>query len=164
MLGSFQLLSTDAFRRAVSFFWRLAVWLLWAAWWGGLTFYALVVVPIGTELLGSVEQGFVTQRVTLWHNWLGVVIALALAAEAWRLRSSAWMWLAIAIAMTTAGLMVWHRHMTLAMNFVERTVPGNFYSEHAIYLWITVVEWLLGMVVAAMLTLTALSERSSPSR
>jgi hypothetical protein len=54
--------------------------------------------------------------------------------------------------------------MTLAMNFVERTVPGNFYSEHAIYLWITVVEWLLGMVVAAMLTLTALSERSSPSR
>jgi hypothetical protein len=91
MLGSFQLLSTDAFRRAVSFFWRLAVWLLWAAWWGGLTFYALVVVPIGTELLGSVEQGFVTQRVTLWHNWLGVVIALALAAEAWRLRSSAWM-------------------------------------------------------------------------
>ncbi|MFN7732175.1 MAG: hypothetical protein ACK5OB_09735 [Pirellula sp.] len=164
MLGSFQLLSTDAFRRAVSFFWRVFVWLLWAVWWGGLTFYALVVVPIGTELLGSVEQGFVTQRVTLWHNWLGVVLALALAAEAWRLRSSAWICLSIAIAMTTVVLMVWHRHLSLAMNFVDRTVPENFYTEHAIYLWITAVEWLLGMVVAAMLTRVAFSDRLNPSR
>lgn len=164
MLGSFQLLSTDAFRRAVFFFWRVFVWFLWAAWWGGLTFYALVVVPIGTELLGSVEQGFVTQRVTLWHNRLGVVLALALAVEAWRLRSSAWICLSIAVAMTTVVLMVWHRHLSLAMNFVDRTVPENFYTEHAIYLWITSVEWLLGMVVAAMLTRVAFSDRLNPGR
>lgn len=33
-------------------------------WWGGLCFYAVVIVPIGTEVIGSVEQGFITQRVT----------------------------------------------------------------------------------------------------
>ena len=44
--------------------WRLFLLLVWAAWWGGLCFYAVVVVPIGTELIGSVEQGFITQRVT----------------------------------------------------------------------------------------------------
>ena len=36
-----------------------------ALWLGGFTFYALVVVPTGTDVLGgSVEQGFVTQAVT----------------------------------------------------------------------------------------------------
>lgn len=144
--------------------WSVLLWLLWAAWWGGLTFYALVVVPIGTELLGSVEQGFVTQRVTQWHNGLGVVVALALAAEAWRLRSGAWICLSIAVAIATAGLVVWHQHLTRAMNFVERTVPENFYAEHSIYLWITAVEWILGMVVAAMLAQATFSERSGPSR
>lgn len=42
-------------------------------WLGGLTFYAGIVVPIGTEIVGGTEQGFVTQRVTNWLNALGVV-------------------------------------------------------------------------------------------
>ena len=41
--------------------WSSFLLLVWAAWWGGLCFYAMVVVPIGTELIGSVEQGLITQ-------------------------------------------------------------------------------------------------------
>jgi len=48
--------------------WTVFVLLLFAVWWGGLTFYAAIVVPIGTELIGASEQGFVTQQVTQWHN------------------------------------------------------------------------------------------------
>ncbi|MCA9269901.1 MAG: hypothetical protein KDA41_15580, partial [Planctomycetales bacterium] len=48
------------------------------AWWGGLTFYAGVVVPVGAAVFGSTEQGFVTQRVT---NWLNLLLAVALAAS-----------------------------------------------------------------------------------
>ena len=34
-------------------------------WQGGFTFYAGVVVPVGTDVLGSsLKQGFVTRRVT----------------------------------------------------------------------------------------------------
>ncbi|MFM8571811.1 MAG: hypothetical protein ACKOAU_09465 [Pirellula sp.] len=47
---------------------RAATWILWGLWWGGLSFYAIVVVPIGTEQIGSVAQGFITQRVTQWHE------------------------------------------------------------------------------------------------
>src|SRR5215471_8442423 len=48
--------------------WTLLLSLAWGVWWGGLCFYAVVVVPIGTEEIGAVEQGFITQRVTWWHN------------------------------------------------------------------------------------------------
>jgi len=50
--------------------WKLCLMLAWGMWWGGLCFYAVVVVPIGTEDIGSVEPGFITQRVTQWHNAL----------------------------------------------------------------------------------------------
>lgn len=45
----------------------------WLAWQGGFFFYAAVVVPIGSDVLGSpITQGFVTQEVTRWLNILGV--------------------------------------------------------------------------------------------
>ncbi|MEM7314482.1 MAG: hypothetical protein AAF497_15150 [Planctomycetota bacterium] len=46
-------------------------------WWGGLTFYAAAVVPIGTDLFGAEMQGMVTQQATNWLNFLGwVAVAL----------------------------------------------------------------------------------------
>src|SRR5947209_19521490 len=58
----------------------LLLWLL-MFWLGGFTFYAAVVVPIGTEVLGSAaDQGWITRRVTPWLNVAG---AVALAGWAW---------------------------------------------------------------------------------
>ena len=42
-------------------------------WQGGFLFYAAVVVPTGTEVLGSFEQGRVTRHVTDWLNGIGAV-------------------------------------------------------------------------------------------
>ena len=67
--------------------WTLLVCITWGVWWGGLTFYAVVVVPIGASDFGSVEQGFVTQRVTIAHNWLSVLLILCLIFESFN-RSS----------------------------------------------------------------------------
>ena len=41
--------------------WRLLVVLAWGVWWGGLCFYAVFVVPVGTSVIGSVEQGFISK-------------------------------------------------------------------------------------------------------
>jgi hypothetical protein len=50
-------------------------------WQGGFTFYAAIVVPIGTEVLGSAaEQALITRRVTWQINMTG---AVALAIFAW---------------------------------------------------------------------------------
>jgi hypothetical protein len=46
-----------------------------AGWWGALTFYGAVVVPEGTEQLGSQTQGLVTQQVTRTLNLIGVAAA-----------------------------------------------------------------------------------------
>src|SRR5258708_24657032 len=54
---------------------RYAVVLALAGWWGALTFYGLVVVPEGTEQLGSQTQGLVTQQVTRTLNLMGVAVA-----------------------------------------------------------------------------------------
>ena len=61
---------------------RLFAILLLAVWWGGFTFYALVVVPTGHQVLRSkVRQGFITQQVT---NQLNVLGAVTLALLLWQ--------------------------------------------------------------------------------
>src|SRR5262249_50137002 len=52
---------------------RFLVLLTLLFWQGGFTFYAAVVVPIGTQVLGSTaEQGRITRRVTPYLNLSGV--------------------------------------------------------------------------------------------
>src|SRR5262245_22998237 len=67
---------------------RLATVLTMALWWGGMTFYALFVVPTGVEVLGGgTEQGFITQRVSTIINLCGMValaVLLGNAAASWR--------------------------------------------------------------------------------
>ena len=125
--------------------WRLFLLLVWAAWWGGLCFYAVVVVPIGTELIGSVEQGFITQRVTQWHNGLSGLFLVSLLIEASRSRRRELWAIVVVLAIIDIALVVWHAKLTGMMDFKQQAVPGSFYAQHAIYLWITAAEWLVGI-------------------
>ena len=124
-----------------------------ACWWGGLTVYSGIVVPIGASVLGATEQGFVTQRVT---NWLNVLAAAALLASARpvfrsgrRGLQAGWIILALALG-TLAGL-----HPVLD----SLLVPGHrevldhdrFYTLHRVYLWMTTVQWLAGAQMLWML-------------
>lgn len=121
--------------------------LLWSVWWGGLTFYAVVVVPIGTEIISSVGQGFITQRVTNWHNAISCVFLCGMLAEAYIKRSRLLGLIGAILAVINLGLIVWHLRLSGLMDFDQRTVPVHFYSEHAIYLWLTASEWFLGMIL-----------------
>ena len=131
--------------------WKLLLLIVWAVWWGGLCFYAIVVVPIGTELIGSAEQGFITQRVTDWHNVLTGVFLACLIIDAFRKHSSVLWSAVIVLAIIEIGLVAWHWHLTRMMDFDNQSVTGNFYAQHAIYLWITAAEWLLGIVIPIFL-------------
>ena len=144
--------------------WTLLVCITWGVWWGGLTFYAVVVVPIGTSHLGSVEQGFVTQQVTIVHNWLSVLFLLCLIIEA-SMRSSRFLFgLGIALSILTYELFRWHSHLSSMINFQERTVHTGFYQEHAIYLWLIATEWIIGLIVSPMLFLNSRSRTYTPSQ
>jgi hypothetical protein len=74
--------------------WRFIVVLTLAAWWDALTFYGAVVVPKGTEQLGSQIQGLVTQQVTRTLNLVGdaviVLFFFELRRSGTRGRWAAW--------------------------------------------------------------------------
>jgi hypothetical protein len=129
--------------------WRYLLWACFGVWWGGLTFYAAVVVPIGTSMVGSIEQGFITQQVTWWHNGLSTVITIALLLEALRLRSGWLLGGGVMLFVVTLLLVMQHHKLTSMMDFADHTVPDSFYAEHAWYLWLTTGEWGLGALVAA---------------
>ncbi|MFV0445465.1 MAG: hypothetical protein ACK5Q5_17945 [Planctomycetaceae bacterium] len=124
---------------------RIALLLL-ALWWGGLTFYAVVVIPIGTELLGSVEQGFITQRVTLWLNRLALLTAIATASAVFRSgrRSRYLNWTVLTIGCPV--LMLLHSRLDAGLDLAAREVidSDSFYREHQYYLWATTLQWLAG--------------------
>ena len=131
--------------------WRLLLLLVWATWWGGIFFYAIVVVPIGSEAIGSVEQGFLTQQVSRMHNGLSIAFLLCLVIEAIRMRSVSVGVIVTTLAFNLLLLHVWHLHLTHAMNFEDRSVPVAFYKQHAVYLWLFAAQWFQGILVPALI-------------
>ncbi|MBS0263061.1 MAG: hypothetical protein JSS02_14045 [Planctomycetes bacterium] len=130
-----------------SLLWNQFLVLLWAVWWGGLCFYAVVVVPVATEQIGSVEQGFITRLVTVWHNAIHGVFVISLAVEAYRRRNRTLWGFAGLLAVVGMALWYWHSHLNSMMDAQAKTVPSDFYDQHAIYLWITAIEWGLGLIL-----------------
>jgi hypothetical protein len=123
-------------------------------WQGGFTFYTGVVVPIGTNVLGSAEeQGWITRRVTGWLNLAGVV---TLAVVAWDIaaggdpvrlrRRLRWaLWLALAAAL---GLLVWlHPRLDALMDPEQAHIVNRpeFRRLHRYYLWISTLQWTVDL-------------------
>ena len=111
-----------------------------AFWIGGLTLYALVVVPIGTKITGGTQQGFVTQQVTVWLNWIGVV-SLVMLVPNLRARWMRGTWGVLAV--TLAALFALHQRLDALLASGE---TSHFYDWHRAYLIVTAVQWLAGVV------------------
>lgn len=114
-------------------------------------FYAAVVVPIGTAVLGSAAaQGAITARVTPALNGIGVI---GLLAWIWDLHSSRdpsrrrraarWAcWFAAGLAQ--AALFDLHSQLLDLMDPSSLTVVRRkpFYTVHQLYLWVSTALWL----------------------
>jgi len=131
--------------------WGVSLLVTWAAWWGGLAFYAGVVVPQGTALFGSTEQGTLTRQVTLWHNRLFALWLLLLAVEIVRRRSPSLLALGLVLAGLWLLLLRQHSLLSAVLDTPESLRTGGFYPLHARYLWLTTGEWLLGLIVPGWL-------------
>lgn len=129
-----------------------------ALWWGGFTFYAVVVIPSAHKILHShMRVGFITQQVT---HWINLVAVLALVFLLWELLSAAlltpqrrrWLWGAwlVMAAMQTA-LFILHPMLDRLLDFTAREIidEPRFYFLHRVYLIVSTVEWLAAWVVLA---------------
>lgn len=137
--------------------WRIGLMLCGTIWWGGLSFYAMVVVPIGSDVIGSTQQGFITQRVTQWHNAISCLFMVLLLVEAYRRRSLALSLCGLLLLASNVGLIVWHRRLTSLM-FQSPSIPETFYDQHAVYLWITTIEWGIGLLTLCLLFMDSVSD------
>ncbi len=117
----------------IGWFQRLLLILLFAIWWGGLTFYALIVVPIGSDVTSSVVQGFVTQRVTFWHNLLLTLVTFCAFAKALSRHSLRWWLLSASLLFVNAALLLMHWKLSGMIDATELRVPSDFYRMHAFY-------------------------------
>jgi hypothetical protein len=128
---------------------RFAVIAALMFWQGGFTFYAAVVVPIGTDILGgALEQGFITRRVTNYLNLAGAVALPILAWDMlssdpvrWRRRLRWGMWLTM---LATLAALVWlHVELDNLLDVEQQSVldRGAFRMQHGFYLNVSTVQW-----------------------
>jgi hypothetical protein len=126
-----------------------------AFWLGGFTFYTSVVIHIGGRSLGSVRQGFITQRVTDWLNVAGAV-ALPLMfwnmAATWRARTRP---LRLALAATWVLMALVQIELFALHPLMDRLLDAGakhvldyerFDRIHYVYLMSSTVQWAAGLV------------------
>src|SRR5947209_1543756 len=131
-------------------------------WIGGFTFYAAIVVPIGTDVIGSkAGQGEITRQVAPDINWSGAValaifavdIAMTRSARGWRW--GRWLsWLGMAVCLVV--LMILYPRLDQMFHGAEAYLDDRaaFRPWHRAYLWTITVQWTFA-ILFAILTLAA---------
>ncbi len=126
-----------------------------SVWMGGFTFYSAVVIPVLHESLGSLETGYVTQRVTDYLNYIGVVVVLiwwvATGVERGegpaRVRAVRLLLLA-ASTLILVGLIALHRVMD---GRLETGSLRGFYPLHRVYPIASTVQWFVNLGLMTVL-------------
>ena len=127
-----------------------------ALWWGGFTFYAVVVIPTAQKILRShTRVGFITQEVTHWINLASVIALVFLGWEL--LRAAALtpgrrraLWIAwLLMAGLQIGLFILHPMLDRLLDFSAREIldEPRFYFLHRVYLCLSTAQWLAGWVM-----------------
>ena len=125
-------------------------------WQGGFLFYSAVVVPTGTDVVGSDVQGFITQEVTNWMTVIGLFWHLLFAWDLLathdpfqrraKLRFLAWL-----VSFVALGALVFvHNRLDLLLEEGRKTESSQdwFRIWHGVYLWTATGQWILGMLNA----------------
>lgn len=130
---------------------RTCLLLTFALFWGGLTFYTGIVVRISHDVVSDfMEGGLITQRVTVWLQYLGgvcVLLMLANAAVVFRDRRGWGTVLSLCAVLTgvsVIGLTIVHGHLDAVIDVAGQTVTDQdaFDIGHRRYNQLTTVEWL----------------------
>jgi hypothetical protein len=138
---------------------RLLLLLAIMFWQGGFTFYGAVVVPIGSDILGShLMQGWITRSVTNYLNLAGVValflwgLDIALVSTTGlngsKVRFGLWGILALTLA-----LQAWlHMRLDALLNPEELSIidPTRFHYLHRWYLHVSTIQWASSIVLAGL--------------
>ena len=135
-----------------------------ATWFGGFGFYVSIVVPIGTDVLGTpFAQGMITRQVTNWLNLFSGIAFTSMLLESvmsWR-QSAPWLrriqlGLCLLLIASLIALVVLHPALDAMIDFEAGSVTDSdeFYNLHRIYLWVSTVQWLAAWIWLVILVLS----------
>jgi hypothetical protein len=136
-------------------------------WQGGFLFYAAVVIPVGSDVLGSWAQGTVTRHVTDRMNLIGAVALLILAWDQWTNGEPScrwWRWILWAVmALSLIALAVIHPVIAAYADGSATQAAMDyqtFYLWHRVYLCVATAQWVASLGYVAV-TLRAWTVRSA---
>jgi hypothetical protein len=119
-------------------------------WWGAFMFYAGIVIPVGTHLLGShTAMGFITQKVTIYFNVFSLLIFLfyAYCLKNEEIIKDKLIEEIISISLIGFQLLLFllHNYQTNLLDFKNHAIINreNFYLLHRIYLIVETMIWLV---------------------
>lgn len=128
-------------------------------WQGGFFFYAAIVVPIGTDVIGGFDQGRVTRHVTEWMNLIGIgtlcmmLMDHIVSRRQQRLNILRWIcWFVMVIGLVASMLI--HPLLVRQVEAMLDDYP-HFYWWHETYLIIATVIWGMCLVWTALTLLPA---------
>ena len=142
-------------------------------WLGGFTFYASVVVPVGTAVLKSdLRQGFITRRVTFYLNLVAATALVVLFAEVLLTADPSrrrWVRLGLwaVMAVCQVGLFVGHSYLDDRLQPKGMLILDSetFRPVHRLYLWTHTVQWGAGLIFIGLMLRAWMKEdqASTPS-
>lgn len=141
-------------------------------WQGGFVFYSAVVVPIGTDVLGSASaQGEITALVTVWFNRISLVFLAILAWDVSATRDPkprriiVRQILGVVVALLLLLLFYLHDLMDYFVDPTGRTIAMRrpFRIMHILYLCISTVHWGIGLALAWLTLAAWRAEDRSPA-
>lgn len=145
---------------------RFAVILALLFWQGGFFFYTSVVVPTATDVIGGLQQGFITRHVTVILNSTAAIV-LGILLLGWFLdrashkgRHGPTLFFWIGMAVCQLGLFWLHPQLDRLLD-PDLSLVNNrheFRFLHRIYLWVSTVQWGCA-VLFLLLTLAAWRRR-----
>ncbi len=116
-----------------------------ALWLGSLPVYAELVIPVASDVLGSHrEVGFITRRVSVGLNGLGVLMVAMLGWDLRVRRAGRRAWIAWCVVVLAQGfLFVWHPVVDGRLDPALHSVDDEavFYMLHRVYLWVSILQW-----------------------
>jgi|688.fasta_scaffold06464_6 ABC-type enterochelin transport system permease subunit len=116
---------------------------------GCLTFYAAIVVPAGTSVIGSTDQGFVTRLVTWRFNAIASPCWVSLLLIHWKRGKLSLRSLLLTMIVIQAGLWYIYIYLDAAMDPSRQEIidSESFYARHQAYLWLTTAQILIGWIL-----------------
>ncbi len=124
-----------------------------AVWVGGFTFYSAVVIPVLHDVLGSLDTGYVTQRVTDFLNASGVLAVVVWWAALWAERSLG----SLRVRRLRLGFLAGTTLLLVVLIVLHRVMDARleagslrgFYPLHRAYLVASTAHWLMNLGLLA---------------